>query len=237
MRTMRAAVAVALVLLGACRGGDRAAAHDAAPPPADSSGQRFLIVTIRRIDIIDRHPEDGDVLPKRDPTPNGDSFDVHFASPDYGARAPDRRPEMHTYDVTIAVPEEAPTTFERTLDATRGFRWMLLARGWRVGDDGKVRLNAYEVANAQTRWGDGSGVGPNASVLAELALTPDRWAAVQVTRDQQRDFIFYELEELKYGPITATPPADAVRGKPEEPGLQNDRRLHWDHADNLMKVP
>ena len=114
---------------------------------------------------------------------------------------------------------------------------MLLARGWRVEADGKVRVNAYEVANAQTRWGDRNGVGPNASALDQLALAPDRWAAVQVTRDQQRELIYYELEEIKYGPITETPPADAVRGKPEEAGLQNERRGHWDHADNLMKVP
>jgi hypothetical protein len=226
------------MLLAAC-GSERASQPTSKVVDEDANvrGSRFLVVSIRRIDIIDRHPEDGEVLPKQEATPNGDGVDVHFVSPDYGARAPDRRPEMHSYDVTIAVPEEAPTTFEHTLDATRGYRWMLLARGWRVQDDGKVHLDAYEVANAQTRWGDRNGVGPNAAFLDQTALPPDRWAAMQVTRDQQRDFIYYELEEIKFGPITATPPADAVRGKPEEPGLQSDRRLHWDHPDNLMKVP
>jgi hypothetical protein len=157
---MRLLLVGTLAFVTAC--GSERAPKEAAQSVEDApvSGPRFLVVSIRRIEILDRHPEDGDVLPKRDTTPNGATFDVRYAEPDYGARPPDRRPEMHTYEVKLAVPEHEPTTFTRTLDDARGYRWMMLARGWEIEGDGTARLLAYETANAQMSSATGPTVGP-----------------------------------------------------------------------------
>jgi hypothetical protein len=211
-------------------------APKAAPRPAEDatvSAPRYLVVSLRRIQILDRHPGTEEVVPRRD----GD----HYALTDYDGRPADQRPEIHTYEMTVAVPEQGPTTFEKSLDDARGYRWLLMTRGWTVEGD-KIRLNAYETANAQTRWGDRTGVGPNPLAHDQAAVAVDRWLDAQVAHDRAKDaagndYSYWEIEELRFGPITASPPADALRGTPEDPGLQNERRLHWSHADNLLVVP
>jgi hypothetical protein len=232
-----------VALLAAC--GSERPPKEASQAVEDGAvtGPRFLVVSFRRIQIIDRHPGAQEVYLRRDATPNGDSFDYHYKLAEYEGRPPDQRPEIHSYDLTLAVPEKVPTTFTRTLDEARGYRWMMTSRGWRTEDDGTVRLDAEETSNAQTRWGEGSGAGPNGSALVEITVPLGRWAAGgdvlhgREKDDQGRDYSYWELEEIRYGPITETPPADADRGVAETPGAQDQRRLEWPHAENVMKVP
>ena len=47
----------------------------------------------------------------------------------------------------------------------------------------------------------------------------------------------YELEEIKFGPITTTPPADALRGTPETAWDQQQRKYQWMVRENLRAVP
>src|SRR5688500_4039538 len=108
---MRLLLVGTLAFVAAC--GSERAPKEAAQLGEDATvtGSRFLLVSLRRIEILDRHPDDGDALPKRNTTPNGATFDVRYRDPDYGARPPERRPELHTYEVKLAVPEHEPTTF------------------------------------------------------------------------------------------------------------------------------
>jgi hypothetical protein len=218
MRSLLAGI-VAIHLL-AC-GTDNA--PKAAPRPAEDatvSAPRFLVVSLRRIQIIDRHPEDGDVMPEV-----GD--DGRYVVGEIAARAPDRRPEVHTYEATLAVPENVATTFELTLDPARDYKLVLLSRGWITDANGDLRVDGYESGNVQIHAGGSARQGPNASRLDQLSLHPEKWHATQVMREQGEGYLYLELEELRYGPITSSPPADAQRGVAESPADQEQRRMKW----------
>lgn len=176
--------------------------------PDPTAAQRFLVVALRRIQVIDRHPEDGEPVDAK-PTADG-----RFVPPSFDSRPEAHRPEVHTYDVTLAVPERDPVTFDLALDEPSQYRLLVLARGWTIEPDGAIRLSALETTNWSIVHSNGAGEGPNPRNWSLIPLAPDKWQYAEIMRARDRAFWYYEYREVRFGPITAQPLADARRGTP-----------------------
>lgn len=180
---------------------------------------RFLVVALRRTQIIDRHPEDGE------PIESKPGADGRYVLPSYDKRAAAHRPEIHTYDVTLAVPERDPVTFDIALDESSQYRLLVLARGWTVEPGGTVRLGALETTNWSIVHSTGAGEGPNPSNWSIMPLALDAWQHADVMRARDRGFAYDEHHEVRFGPITTQPPGDARRGTPTTVAAQEQLRI------------
>jgi hypothetical protein len=198
----------------------RAAAEASTPEAGTVTEPRFLVVAIRRIQIIDRHPEDGEERVEHAPS------DGRFVIPSYATRPQARRPDRHAYDVTLAIPEAEIVSFEVPLDERSQYRLWVHSRGWTVDSDGKIRWNAVEATNWSIKHSNGAGEGPNPSSWDVQPLPLDTWTGFDVMRARDRDFAYYEHHELRYGPITAQPPTDALRGAPDTAEAQKQKELN-----------
>jgi len=194
-----------------------------APPPTPEAGTvtepRFLVVAIRRIQIIDRHPEDGEE--RAEPSPS----EGRLVVPSYAKRAEAHRPERHVYDVTLAIPETEIVSFDVALDERSQYRLSVHSRGWTVDSDGKIRWNAVEATNWSIKHSNGAGEGPNPARWEVQPLPLDHWASFDVMRARDRGFSYYEHHEVRYGPLTAQPPKDALRGTPDTVEAQKQKEL------------
>jgi len=192
--------------------------------PTDSGAQdpkaapRFLAVAVRRIQIIDRHPEDGEPVDKP-------SADGRFVPPSFDSRPEAHRPEIHDYTVTLAVPERDSVTFDLVLDEPSQYRLLVLARGWSVEPEGAIRLSALETTNWLIVHSEGLGEGPNPRNWSLMPLPPGKWQHAEIMRARDRTFWYYEYHEVRFGPITSQPPADARRGTPMTVAEQEKVRI------------
>lgn len=210
-----------------------------APPPAPAASEagpsvapapRFLVVQLRRIQIIDRHPEDGDEPPSNATTPR-------YAIPSYAARPADHRPEIHTYDRTLAIPELATQTFDLALDDAAQYHLVVLARGWAEGPDHEIRLDSTELTTWAIAHSTGGAEGPNPTSWGAVPLALDAWHGSDVMRVRERSFVYYELAERRYGPIVTAPPADALRGAPDTLAGQETRRIDATRQARRVELP